>query len=72
MPLLDADHALIGSTTALHALDLSDGSMTPAALPTDGINTTYWPYQLAVSDGLIAVATNTGAVVARHDVVPGW
>ncbi len=67
VPLLDADHALIGGTTALHILDLRDGTMTSAALPTDGINTTYWPYQVAVSPGLIAVATNTGAVVVRRE-----
>lgn len=68
VPLLDADHALLGGTTALHTLDLRTGSMTPtAALPTDGISTTYWPYQLAVSEQLIAVATNTGAVVVRRE-----
>ena len=49
IPLLDADHALIGGTTALHTLDLRTGTMTSARLPTDGINTTYWPYQVAVS-----------------------
>ena len=67
IPLLDADHVLIGGTTALHTLDLRTGAMTSAPLPTDGINTTYWPYQLAVSEGLIAVATNTGAVVVRRE-----
>ena len=45
-------------------LDLDTGAMTATApLPTDGINTTFWPYQVAVSDHLIAVATNTSAVV---------
>ncbi len=67
VPLLDTDHALIGGTTALRTLDLRTGAMTPARLPTDGINTTYWPYQLAVSPGLVAVATNTGAVVVRRE-----
>ncbi len=68
MPMLDADHVLVGGTTALHVLDLDTGEMTsPAPLPTDGINTTYWPYQLAVSPGLVAVATNTGAVVLRRE-----
>ncbi len=65
--MLDVDHALIGGTTALHTLDLRTGQLTSAALPTDGINTTYWPYQLAASAGLIAVATNTGAVVVRRE-----
>ncbi len=67
IPLLDADHVLIGGTTALHTLDLRTGAMTSAPLPTDGINTTYWPYQLAVSERLIAVATNTGAVLVRRE-----
>jgi len=65
--LLDEDHVLIGGTTALHTLDLRTGTMTSAALPTDGINTTYWPYQAAVSSGLIAVATSTGAVVVQRE-----
>jgi outer membrane protein assembly factor BamB len=67
VPLLDADHVLVGGTTALHTLDLRSGDMTPAPLPTDGINTTYWPYELAVSDRNIAVATNTAAVVVRRE-----
>jgi outer membrane protein assembly factor BamB len=67
IPLLDADHALVGSTTALRTLDLRTGAMTSAPLPTDGISTTYWPYELAVTDSLLAVATNTGAVVVRRE-----
>jgi hypothetical protein len=51
----------------LHTLDLGTGAMTSARLPVDGINTTYWPYQVAVSAGLVAVATNTGAVVTRRE-----
>jgi len=67
IPLLDADHALIGGTTALHTLDMRNGTMTSARLPTDGISTTYWPYEVVVSPGLIGVATNTGAVVVRRE-----
>ena len=67
VPLLDPEHALIGGTTALHTLDLRNGTMTSARLPTDGINTTYWPYAVVVSPGLIGVATNTGAVVVRRE-----
>jgi outer membrane protein assembly factor BamB len=64
VPLLDDQHALIGSTTGLRVLDLATGALGPTApLPTDGINTTYWPYEVAVSDHLVAVATNTSAVV---------
>lgn len=67
IPLLDGDHVLLGTTTALRVLDLRDGSMpTQAHLPTDGINTTYWPYQVVVTDRLVGVATNTGAVVLRR------
>ena len=65
--LLDDDHALLGYDGALRTLDLRTGAMTSAALPTDGINTTYWPYETAVSPGLIAVATNTGAAVVRRE-----
>lgn len=67
VPLLKDDRVLIGGTTALHTLDLRTGAMTSARLPTDGISTTYWPYQVAVSAGLVAVATNTGAVVTRRE-----
>lgn len=67
VPSLDADHLLLGTTAALRTLDLRTGDLASAALPTDGINTTYWPYQVAVSAGLIAVATNTGAVVVRRE-----
>jgi outer membrane protein assembly factor BamB len=67
MPSLDADHVLMPTTTDLVVLDVHDGSQEAYPLPEDGINTTYWPYQLAVSDHLIAVATNTAAVVVRRD-----
>ncbi len=67
VPLLDDDHVLVGGTTALHTLDLRNGRLDSLPLPTDGINTTYWPYQVAVSPGLVALATNTGAVVFRRE-----
>ena len=67
VPLLDAGHALIGATTGLRVLDLSTGGFTATApLPTDGINTTYWPYQVAVSRHLVAVATNTSALLLQR------
>ncbi len=67
VPLLDEGHALVGTTTGLRVLDLRTGSFTATApLPTDGINTTYWPYAVVVSPHLIAVATNTSAVVMRR------
>lgn len=65
--LLDDDRALLGTTTGLRVLDLRTGAFTATApLPTDGISTTYWPYAVAVSPRLIAVATNTSAVVLRR------
>ena len=64
-PMLDAGHLLLGTTTAVRSLDLATGRMTSYPLPTDGINTTYWPYQLAVTGNLVTVVTNTGAVVLR-------
>ncbi|MCW2866419.1 MAG: hypothetical protein JWR20_607, partial [Marmoricola sp.] len=65
-PSVDADHLLLGGTTALRTLDLRDGTTRDAALPTDGISTTYWPYQVVLTDRLVGVATNTGAVIARR------
>jgi hypothetical protein len=65
-PLLDADRLLLGTTTALRVLDVRSGAMRAYPLPTDGINTTYWPYQLAVSPRAVAVATNTGTVVLHR------
>jgi outer membrane protein assembly factor BamB len=67
VPLLDTDHALVGTTTGLRVLDLRTGAFTATApLPTDGISTTFWPYAVAVSPDLVAVATNTSAVVLRR------
>jgi hypothetical protein len=67
-PMLDDRHLLLGTTTAVRSLDLDTGRMRTYPLPTDGINTTYWPYQLAVSGDLVVVVTNTGAVVLRRGV----
>lgn len=69
-PSLDARHVLLGTTTALRSLDLDSGTMSSYPLPTDGINTTFWPYQVAVTDRLVAVVTNTGAVVLRRGRFP--
>lgn len=63
VPFLDDDHVLLPTTTAVRSLDLDTGGMTSYPLPRDGINTTWWPYQLAVTDRLVAVVTNTGAVL---------
>lgn len=66
MPSLDATHALLPTTTSLQVLDLTTGDAVDYPLPTDGVSTTYWPYQLLVTDDLIGVVTNTGGVLVRR------
>jgi outer membrane protein assembly factor BamB len=66
MPSLDDAHLLVPTTTDLVALDVHDGSQVSYPLPVDGINTTYWPYQLLATPDLLGVVTNTGTVVARR------
>jgi hypothetical protein len=66
MPSLDEEHVLMPTTSALVVLDVRDGSQESYPLPTDGISTTYWPYQLAVTQDAIGVITNTGGVVVRR------
>lgn len=64
-PSVDAQHLLLGTTEALVVLNTHTGQRTSYALPTDGINTTFWPYQVVLTgDGRsTGVVTNTGAVV---------
>lgn len=71
MPSLDATHVLLPTTTSLQVLDLTTGEAVEHPLPTDGVSTTYWPYQLLVTDDLIGVVTNTGGVLARRDLSTG-
>ncbi|ROR89233.1 putative pyrroloquinoline-quinone binding quinoprotein [Nocardioides aurantiacus] len=66
VPLLDEDHVLVAGTDALHVLDLRTGRRTSTPLPTDGVSTTFWPYAVVLSPSLVALATNTAAVVARR------
>ncbi|MCW2754755.1 MAG: hypothetical protein JWQ32_2166 [Marmoricola sp.] len=66
MPSLDAGHVLMPTTTALRILDVRTGTDVGYPLPTDGINTTYWPYQLVVTPRLLGVVTNTGAILATR------
>lgn len=66
MPSLDADHLLLPTTRDLRVLGLRTGRQRRLPMPTDGINTTYWPYQLLATDRLVGVVTNTGAIVARR------
>ncbi|MCW2786784.1 MAG: hypothetical protein JWP74_3301 [Marmoricola sp.] len=66
MPSLDADHLLVPTTTALRILDVHTGTDVGYPLPTDGINTTYWPYQLLVTPDQLGVVTDTGAIVATR------
>jgi len=69
MPSLDETHLLLPTTTSLEILDLTTGAAVEQPLPTDGVSTTYWPYQLLVTDDLIGVITNTGGVLVRRDPV---
>ncbi len=67
MPSLDAEHVLLPTTTALQVLDLRDASSVSYPLPVDGVSTTYWPYQLLVTEDVLGVVTNTGGIVARRE-----
>ncbi|MGH3413688.1 MAG: PQQ-binding-like beta-propeller repeat protein [Marmoricola sp.] len=64
-PMPDSGHVLLGQTRALVSVDLATGRMRRYRLPVDGINTTWWPYQLVVTRRLLVVVTNTGAVALR-------
>ncbi len=66
MPSLDETHVLMPTTTDLRILDVEVGSEQVFAMPTDGVSTTYWPYQLMATPDLIGVVTNTGAVLVRR------
>lgn len=68
MPSLDEHHLLFPKTTELWMFDVRVG--LPARrfpMPVDGINTTYWPYQLLVTERVLGVVSNTGAIVARRE-----
>jgi len=67
MPSLDAGHVLVPTTTDLVVLDVHGGTREAHPLPVDGINTTYWPYQLLATPDLVGVVTNTGTVLARRE-----
>lgn len=66
MPSLDAGHLLLPTTEDLRVLDVRSGRQRTFPMPVDGINTTFWPYQLVATDELIGVVTNTGAVVVKR------
>jgi outer membrane protein assembly factor BamB len=65
-PMLDEHRVLLAGTEALFALDVRTGKQQRFRLPVDGISTTYWPYQLAVTDQVIGVVTNIGGVVVAR------
>jgi hypothetical protein len=65
-PQLDQAHLVLGTTDALVSLDLRTGHRARFPLPVHGIDTTYWPYQVVVTPDLLAVVTNSGAVVLRR------
>ncbi|MFL6155289.1 MAG: PQQ-binding-like beta-propeller repeat protein [Marmoricola sp.] len=67
MPSLDQTHLLVPTTTDLQVLDLLTGRSRTYPLPVDGLSTTYWPYQLLVTEHLLGVVTNTGGIVADRE-----
>lgn len=67
MPSLDETHVLVPTTTSLEVLDVTTGQHVDYPLPTDGVSTTYWPYQLVSTDRLIGIVTNTGGVLADRE-----
>lgn len=71
-PSVDVKHLLLGTTEALVVLNTHTGQHRSYPLPTDGINTTYWPYQVVLTgDGRsTGVVTNTGAVVTSGQPHP--
>lgn len=70
LPSLDAGHVLMPTTEDLRVLDVRTGKSVAYPMPTDGISTTFWPYQLLATDRLLGVVTNTGAVVVRRNDLP--
>jgi hypothetical protein len=54
---------LLGTTTALLAIDPRTGDIGRFALPLDRASTTFWPYEIVVSGHSAIVETNAGAVL---------
>lgn len=67
MPSVDAEHLLLPTVSSLELLDLTDGTSTSFAMPTEGLSSDYFAYQLLASDRHLGVVTNTGAVVAARE-----
>ncbi|MET3961835.1 hypothetical protein ABIE44_001769 [Marmoricola sp. OAE513] len=67
MPSLDGTHVLVPTTSSLEILDVTDGTSRSVPLPTDGVSSTYWPYQLLATPKHLGVLTNTGTAVVTRD-----
>lgn len=67
MPSVDADHLLLPTVSSLELLDLTDGTSESFAMPTDGLSSAYFPYQLLVTARHLGVVTNTGTVLATRE-----
>lgn len=63
VPSLSSEVVLLPTTDELWLLDVTTGEARTVELPTDGVSTTYWPYQLMVSPHFVAVITNIGGIV---------
>ncbi|MGN6722402.1 MAG: outer membrane protein assembly factor BamB family protein, partial [Marmoricola sp.] len=57
------ERVLLGTTTALVALDPATGRAVSYPLPTAGSVGAFWPYEITVSGRSAIVETNTGAVL---------
>lgn len=67
MPSIDADHLLMPTVASLEILDVTNGSSTSYRMPTDGLSSAYFPYQLLVTARHLGVVANTGAVLAARE-----
>lgn len=67
MPSIDAGHLLVPTVSSLELLDLADGSSVSYRMPTDGLSSAYFPYQLLVTARHLGVVGNTGAVLAARE-----
>lgn len=67
MPSVDADHLLVPTVSSLDLFDLTDGLITRYRMPTDGLSSAYFPYQLLVTEKHLGVVANTGAALAGRE-----
>lgn len=67
MPSVDADQLLLPTVTSLELLDLRDGTSRSYAMPTEGLSSAYFVYQLLVTQRHLGLVANTGTVLAARE-----